>query len=670
MSKGQRTKGKGQSAGSSRSALSSLPSSASPLITELFFKAVHGAIPDAGISVSQWADKYRYLSPERSARSGKWSTDLVPFTREIMDACSDPAVWKVVWVKPNQVAGTETANNVIGHRMHAKPSAVLYACENEDKAKAWSTECLAPMLRDTPVLAALVKEPRTRDSGNTIKAKKYPGGHLAIGWATSPATASSRPREVVILDEYDAYLPTKEGDYGELAILRTDTFEDKLILIVSTPRERLEPPPGAPIDAPRYSRIEREYEESDKRRYYVPCPHCKHFQTLRWEQVQWDDEPLLAYYICENEKCRRAIEEEDKTEMLARGRWQAEKEFRGVAGFHINKLYSPFVTWGEVAEKYLKAKRSGDPSQMRVWINTSLAEGWQDDEKKVETHALVERRENYYGTVPLGCLVLFCGVDVQANRLELQVRGWGLNNERWAIDYVIIEGDPAHASTWERLKLQLLRAWPAQQDPKLEFRILATCVDVGFHGDMVRRFCRENRGLRVFAVRGSQSPVAPLISRPSLWGRPPIKLFNLGTNVAKDSIFSGLLVAEPGPGYCHFPIEDQLFDEKFFKQLYAEQRKPVKRGGVIVRTYEIIRPGMRNEALDTWVYADGARAIVNPNIDAIAAAMAQRSEVRDQRSEESSPDSALQTPDSDEEPEVALRRANRQRRGRNFATDW
>lgn len=668
---------------------SSQHSTLSPFITEVLFKAIRGAIPDAGISISEWAEKYRYLSPERSARPGKWSNSLTPYLRGIMDACSDPAVWKVVFVKPNQVGGTEAANNLIGYRMHSKPSAVLYAAENEDKAKAWSTECLAPMLRDTPALAELVSEPKTRDSGNTIKAKKYPGGHLAIGWATSPATASSRPREVVILDEYDAYRPTIEGDYGELAILRTDTYEDRLIFIPSTPRDRLEAPAGAAIDAKRYSPIEREYEESDKRHYHVPCPHCKKFQPLRWtdekgnRRVMWDEEPLLAYYICDN-GC--VIEEEAKSEMLARGKWIAERECRGVAGFHLNKLYSPFVTWGEVAEKFLKAKRSGDKNQLKVWVNTSLAEGWEEDVAKVETSTLVERREHYFGLVPRGALLLTAGGDVQGNRLELAVWGWGLNNECWAIDHVIVEGDPLHAETWNRLKAELLRKFAYEDGGEL--RIMATVIDTGFQPDQVRRFCRDNRGLRVFAGKGSSSYTAPLIGKPTLWGRPAIKLFSIGTNAAKDIIYAGLRVNEPGPGYCHFPIEEQKFDEAYFRQVVSEKRVMVKTGRKLVRAYEPIRAGIRNEALDCWGYARAALAIVNPNFTWLAERFAKR-KVQDERAESGSeeedpetntePGAIASESGDDNEPDPAqieqpipkTHRGNRHRRRRsNFGTRW
>lgn len=603
--------------------------SPAPIITELFFAAAKIGIPDSSITVSECADKYRVLAPERSARPGPWSTDFVPYLREIQDSCSDPTIWKVVFVKANQIAGTECANNVILHRIYAKPSSVHYTAENEDKVKAWSTESLATMIRDTPVLNALIKGSRTRDSGNTIKAKKFPGAHLSLGWSTSAATGSSRPREVVICDEIDAYIPTPEGNYVDIVVLRTETFEDRLVFLLSTPRNRPENPAGTAIDAPRFSPIEREYEEGDKRKYFLRCPNprCHHHQHLRWEQIRWDDRDREAWYICEKNGC--LIDEGYKPEMLAEGHWRAEKPCEGIASFHLNKLYSPFpnATWLHVVKLYLKAKRSGDPNAMKVWVNTSRAEGYQDDDTKVETRTLKERRENYYGTVPAGVLILCAGVDVQANRLEMTVWGEGLNRERWAIDDVVIEGDPTHANTWARLKLELVRRWPSE-DGKSHFKIWSTGVDTGYNPDQVRKFCRDNRGLRVWAIKGSSSHTAPLVSRPSLWGHPPIKLFSIGTVGAKDEIFAVLKVPEPGPGYVHFPIEEQKFDEAFFRQLMSEHRVPVKKGLKPGHTYELLKPGMRNEALDKWVYARAALAIINPPLEAMAAEMAELGIIR------------------------------------------
>lgn len=410
----------------------------SATITRIFSDAIAAAVPQAELSISQWAGAYRFLAPERSARPGRWRNEVVPYLAEIMDTVRQPGVLETVFVASAQIGKSECCNNVIGYFIHIEPSPILYLAEEEGKAQAWSKESFAPMIRETPVLKELIGDTRTRDSGNTIEDKSFPGGHIAVGWATSPATLSSRPRRVVLMDERDAYKPTKEGDPAKLAEARAKTFPDRVVFKVSTPRDRLENPPGSPPDAPRYSPIELEYENSDKRRYQVPCPQCGEYQVLKWANVVFDEEdPLAAVYLCEAKGC--VIEHDSKAVMLARGRWVAEKPFRGRAGFHIWEGYSPFVTWGEMARNFLEAKKN--PALLKVFVNTELAEGWEDTTAQASVEDL-EGRERFEGELlPPGVLCLTAGVDVQGDRLEAEKVGWGEDDETWSIDYKVFEGD-------------------------------------------------------------------------------------------------------------------------------------------------------------------------------------------------------------------------------------
>jgi phage terminase large subunit GpA-like protein len=601
-------------------------------IIDAFSEAIAIAIPEAFLTVSLWAATYRYMSPERSARPGRWRNDLVPYLVEIMDSVTQPGVRETILVKSAQIAGTECANNIIGYFMHADPSPILYVCETEPKAEAWSKESLAPMIRDTPVLASIVSDARSRDSGNTIGEKSFPGGHLATGHATSAATLSSRPRRVVILDERDAYKPTSEGDPAKLAEKRTTTFPDAVIFKPSTPRDRLENPVGSPPDAPRYSPIELEYENSDKRRYFVPCPHCGEFQVLEWARVKWDSEATVldAYYVCVS-GC--AIEHEHKSDMLARGKWRAEKPFTGRAGFHIWEGYSPFVTWGEMAKNFLEAKKSKET--LKVFVNTSLAEGWEEHTSQASVTDLEDRREAYGDQLPDGVLVLTAGCDVQGDRLEVEIVGWGLDEESWSIDYHVLPGDPSQKVVWAELKELLTREYEyevpilgADESGGLgdcaaahvhSMRVAAACIDSGGHNtDDVYKFCRKNAGRRWYAIKGANTPGKPLVSKPTLQGRPPVKLYTVGTETAKDTLAAHLLVTEEGPGYCHFPTEFErggftYYGEKYFKQLRSEHVVIKYSHGISTRRWEKIKPGARNEALDNRVYAMAARAILNPD---------------------------------------------------------
>jgi phage terminase large subunit GpA-like protein len=608
--------------------------------TRLISEAVVAGIPDTGVTVSQWAARHRYLS-ELSSMPGLWHNEVTPYLVEPMDCIGRAGVYEIIFVASSQVGKTEFCCNCIGFLMHQRPAPILYVAETDKKAEVFSKERLAPMIRATPVLRSVVRDSRTRDSGNTLEGKSFPGGHLAIAYATSPESLSSRSRQYAFLDERDAHRPTREGDPAALAEKRTITFKERRQVVkASSPRDRLEPPAGAPPDAKRYSPIEWEYETSDKRKFYVPCPHCGEYQVLQWKNeagdycIKWDgDDVANAFYVCQVNGC--AIEHEDKAEMLARGEWRAEKPFAGRAGFWIWEAYSPFVTWGEICINFLKAKN--DPEQLKVFVNTTLAQGWQEFEGGIEVTDLEERREPYTIFLPDGVLVITAAVDVQHNRLEYEVIGWGLEFESWSLAYGVIMGDPSQPEVWEELKLALTRKFEYESgfagddesgaSEVLNMRVLVACIDSGgHHSDDVYRFCRANAGRHWFAVKGANVPGKPLVSQPSLLKRAGglVRLYTIGTETAKDTFARRLAVTKPGPGFCHFPVEFErdghvYYGEGYFKQLRAEHAvmKRTKRG--TVRVWEKIKAHWPNEALDLRVYNMAALAILNPDLEQLAA---------------------------------------------------
>jgi phage terminase large subunit GpA-like protein len=605
-------------------------------LTRVISEAVVAGIPDTGVTVSQWAARHRYLS-ELSSMPGPWRNDVTPYLVEPMDCIGQAGVYEIVFVASSQIGKTEFCCNGLGFLMHQRPATILYVAETDKKAEAFSKEKLAPMIRATPALRGVVRDSRERDSDNTIAGKSFPGGHLAIGYATSPETLSSRARQYAFLDERDAHRPTREGDPVALAEKRTVTYKERRQVIkVSSPRDRREPEAGAPPDAKRYSPIEWEYEQSDKRKYYVPCPHCGEYQVLEWKNergeycIRWDgDDVANAYYVCQVSGC--VIEYDHKADMLARGEWRAEKPFAGRVGFWIWEAYSFCVTWGEIAANFLNAKK--DPEQLKVFVNTSLAQGWDQFYGGIETADLEDRREPYNVFLPDGVLIITAAVDVQSNRLEYEVVGWGLGFESWSLDYGVILGDPSQPEVWETLKLALARTFEyesgfAGDDEKgasevLQMRVMAACVDSGgHHSDDVYRFCRQNAARRWYAVKGANVPGKPLVSQPTLLKRAGglVRLYTVGTETAKDTFVKRLAVAEDGPGRCHFPNEFEregrtYYGADYFKQLRAEHavQKRTKRG--TARVWEKIKPHWRNEALDLRVYNMAALAILNPDFE-------------------------------------------------------
>lgn len=590
------------------------------------------AIPHE-MSTPEWAETYRVV--DRGARKGRWSNETVPFATEIMACADDPFVREIVYQKPSQVAGTEITNNIIGRRIHLAPTEIIYCAEKEDKAKAWTQESFDSMVRVTPELQRSIY---STSQDNNQNVKRFPGGGLYIVWATSPAELSSRPVQVIIFDEKAAYKPTNEGDAVKLGEARTKTYDgEELIVKISTPR-RCDCSMGETCGD-----ISHDFIRGDQREYYVPCPHCNEFQTLQFGGkdaafgLKWDPEfPESPWYLCQH--CAAIIEEFDREDMLAKGYWRAAAPFNGVASFKINQLYSPFVSWGRMVVDFLEANSS--KAKLEVFTNTVLGEVWKPVEQ-IEYEDLTWNLEPYAATVPNGVLVLTAGVDVQKDRLECEIVGWGKDHESWSIDYKIFYGSPGIevtqddeedleplSSVWDDLATYLMSSFVGVGNRP--FRIQCVGVDSGYLATIVYKFCKKYAAKRWFAVKGMSDPFKPLLSKPTVSGRnPKVRLFPIGTNAAKDDIFAALKVPEPGPAYCHFPDRQPYNEDAHMKQLCSERMVTHTRGGRSYRVYEKVGPNVRNEALDVRVYATVARAILNPNYEAIAKRRLQHVEIAD-----------------------------------------
>jgi len=554
--------------------------------------------PPKKLTVSQWADKYRQLSSEASAESGKWRTSRAEYQRGIMDAFSDPNIHTVVWMSSAQVGKTEILLNIIGYFIDQDPSPILLLQPTLEMAQAFSKDRLAPMIRDTKVLNGKVKDSKAKDSGNTILHKTFTGGHITIAGANSPASLASRPVRVVLCDEVDRYPVSAgaEGDPVNLAFKRSTTFWNKKRMLTSTPTIK------------DISRIEAAYEESDKRKFYVPCPNCGHYQVLEWKNVMWDKDkeihkPETAKYYCK--KCGVGWNDAERLRAIRKGEWRAEKPTKGVAGFWLNEIYSPWVKLSDMVRNFLEAKKS--PHTLKTFVNTSLAETWEEDQgEQIEDNALMQRREDYT-LVPKKALLLTCGVDVQDDRLEGEIKAWGEGDESWGIKYFRLEGSPAKSDVWQDLDNIITDTY--KREDGLRLKISCTCIDSGGHfTDEVYKFCKKREFRRVFAVKGSSVAAKPIISRPSKSNKLGVKLFSIGTDTAKELIFSRLQIKEFGEGYMHF---NKSYDEEYFKMLTAEKRVMTMKKGRPVMVWKQIRA--RNEALDVTVYNIAALSILNPN---------------------------------------------------------
>lgn len=549
---------------------------------------IEGLRPDPDITVSEWADEFRFLPKKASAEPGRWRTARTPYLRKIMDCLSPQSrVERVVFMKGAQIGGTEIGFNWLGFIIHHCPGPVLMVQPTVEIAKRVSKQRLAPSIEETPVLRERVAEARSRDSGNTMFVKEFPGGLLILTGANSAVGLRSMPIRYLFLDEVDGYPGDVdgEGDPVSLAEKRTDTFSRKKIFMVSTPKIK------------GLSRIESEYLTTDQRRYFVPCPHCGNCDWIRWPNIQWEEgKPETAALLCES--CGALIEERHKTWMLERGEWRPTAEGDGTtAGFHLSSLYSPlgWKSWAKCAREFLKAKR--DPSKLKTWVNTVLGETWEEEGDGIEPDSLKSQLEEYPAEVPSGVAILVGSVDVQGDRLECKVKGYGAGEESWLIAYSQFHGDPGRQEVWNELDSFLRQEFEHQGGVKM--KITAVGIDSGgLHTEQVYRFCKARSGRRIWALKGGSMRGKEVVGRPSDKNRYRTKLFLVGTDTAKDIVFSRMRIKTPGPGYMHLPA---WIDDEYIEQLTSERaiRKYVKGRGTV---REYVKTRERNEALDLEVY--------------------------------------------------------------------
>lgn len=568
--------------------------------------------PPEPLSLSEWANKYAVLSKETSAQTGRFRS--FAYQDGMMDAITDPTVTQVSVMKSARVGYTKILDHVVGYYLAHDPSPILIVQPRVEDAEDYSKTEIAPMLRDTPVLAEICGDPKAKDSNQTILKKTFANGaNLTLVGANSPGGFRRITCRIILFDEVDGYPAGGagvEGDQIALGIKRSETFWNRKIALGSTPTVK-----GT-------SRIEKAYEESDQRRYYVPCPHCGEHQVLEWGGpdtpygIKWDKDehgegiPETAYYVCRHNGC--VIHHNEKASMVKRGEWRASRPFKGHAGFHIWAGYSlfPNAAWKYLVAEWLRVKN--DPLMRQTFINLVLGEPYEDrGEKALSEKRLLERCEVYGAEVADHVAVLTAGIDTQDGRFEIEVTGWGKNEESWSIAYDVIEGDLETNEPWQRLDAYLKQIW--RRADGRGFTIMAACMDSGgHHTQKVYEFAKERLGRRIWAIKGEsarggkRSPVWPT-KKPTSRSKASFKPIIIGVNAAKDTVRGRLHIEPPAPGepaasYMHFPVDRDL---NYFSQLLAERSVLKVSGGQRYRVWEQI-PGRANEALDCRVYSYAA----------------------------------------------------------------
>lgn len=552
--------------------------------------------PSANVTIDEWADSDRVLTSATSNETGRWKTSTTPYLREIMQALSPqhPAK-RVVFMKCTQSGGTEVAVNAIGHRRKHDPTTCLVVLPTDASAVAWSKSRVATLFETS------FGDEKFKGS-DTIYQKDYPGGSIKFASAASPATLKSNAVDLAVIDEADEF-PVTVGTQGcpiALVDARQATYPFSKMYIVSSPTDE------------ETSRIYREFLDSNQQYLYVPCPSCEVIQTIDWENIHYvDDDPSTARWGCKH--CGVLHDESAKAGMVAKYRWIAHNPGHEVEGFFINAFYIPWVTWADTVNLWLKAQKN--PNLLAVFTNT--VRGLPTKSQAIEAPSwttLYDRREQYQiGTVPDGPSILTAGVDVQGDRLEMEVLGWAPGYESWSIDYRVFPGDPYHEAVWDDLEEALKQIYPASDG--LLMPITRTAIDTGYATTEVYNFLRRFNGSQaIIAVKSQDSMKAVTGQRPTYIDfdhrRKTYKsgalLWSVGSSTIKEQIYGylELEVNDDGSypaGYCHFPE----YDAEYFEMLTAEKQKLVKnKKGYLVKTW--VKERDRNEALDTRVYARAA----------------------------------------------------------------
>ena len=556
--------------------------------------------PPPKLSVCEFADR-EIILPTGSGDPGPYRTAKTPYVREVGDCLSIGSPYHTVVVKKSAQTGfTQLAVNWLAYTIVLDPSPFLFVEPTDTDCQRLSRTKIAPAIESCAALRSRVATSRSKRGSNTLLFKEYPGGPLVITSANSATGLRQIPARRMVFDDCDGYPPDVGGEGAPMEIAkarqRAGHFGLRQTLVISTPTIEGE------------SQVDHYYGQSDQRRLFVPCPCCGDFAPIEWNRIIWPEhDPARAFLRCH--ECQADIPESAKTELLANSEWRATAETKdpGMVGFHLSSLYAPvgWISWGQIAIEFLSAKAGGRET-LKPWTNTVLGECWQEEGLTIQAEAVADVAEEYPAEIPADCHLLVAAVDVQDDRLELEVMGAGAEyngTETWGIEYRVFHGDTLEQPVWDTLQQFLSTTWKHESGHRLG--IVATAIDTGHRATKCyAEVKRLGRRRTVYAVKGRGGPNLPIVglrAKAKRGRHQPVPVFIVGTDAVKDLIYDRLQNPDPGPGYCHFP-SGHGYDLEYFKQLTAEKRETRFRHGFPIRVWTL-PSGRRNEALDIRGYA-------------------------------------------------------------------
>lgn len=583
-------------------------------------------------SVSEWADSYRMLA-QGAAEPGRWRTSRAPYQKDIMDAFTAKGVHRVVVKSCSQIGKSDIMNNVIGRFAHLDPCTLMMVQPTLADGEDYSKSRITPMINATKVLKRIFRESKSRSSSNTIMSKYFTGGRLIITGANAPSGLASKPIRILLCDEVDRFPDSAgaEGDPVDLAAKRTTTFWNRLIGLFSTPTIK-----GS-------SRIDDEYMTGTQEEWQHQCPNCKEWHLLTHRQMVSEHETShrqnkkhvfvkSVHWICPD--CGFKFSESEMRNAPQKFISQNPDAFRtDTRSYFVNCWTSPWLSWNNVMKEWLEAE--GDPEREKVIYNTRFGESYERKGSFESEDVFLQRREDYGAELPDGVLILTAAVDVQDNRLEYEIKGWGHGEEQWGVVKGIIMGVPDTQEVWDKLDEQLDKVYYFANGRGLI--VARTFIDSGGHyTKYVYAYCLRNYHKQRFAIKGASKPGEPLIAKISKAevDNHSIPLVLLGTDSGKQYIMDRLSIEVPGAKYMHFPLDkaktknvngdlvteilrNRGYDRIYFRGLISEELVPRKHNGVIVMRWENIAKDRRNEPLDLAVYNLACLQSINPNFNTL-----------------------------------------------------
>jgi len=556
------------------------------LVSKYQKEALQYLRPPEDISVSEWAEKYRVLDSKSSAMPGPWRNDKTPYLTGVMDEFCNFDTEEIILAKASQLGGTEALFNMMGWIIQQDPSPVMVVYPSDTLAESISVNRLQPMFR----LAAPLKE-RWKESDSTKTELQFDGMYLTLVGSNSPANLASRPVRFLFLDEVDKYpgATKKEADPIKLARERTKTFHNSKVFMTSTPTLKS-------------GHIWQALEEADvEKHYFVPCPHCGKMIELKWSQITFPNEDGMSYmdraelanYVCQ--ECGCIITDQDKPQMLRFGEWRVVRQNAAIArtvGFWINTLYSPFVRFSEIAREFLKSK--DDPEALQNFINSWLAEPWEDTKLKTSADTVMDRQADLPElVVPEWAKLLTGGVDVQETSVYWTIRAWG--------NYLTSQ-NIAHGQALSFAEVERVMNLSYGKEDGSQMVVQLALIDSGDNTDAVYDFCASNSDWAL-PSKGSSHPMTTHFKLSTVnktdsraYG---MKLVLIDTGKYKDMI-AGRMKKENGSGSW---MVYQGCDMEYAEQVTSEHKVNVRSGNRTVQEWRLKTSHADNHYLDTEVYA-------------------------------------------------------------------